>query len=101
MGGVACTPPLKLRNKRYGIFRDQTLRPCVAAYRTCEPVAMVSPATSTAGSPVPATTQVVEPLGNWRTPKSVPANRSPLVERATAVTGRSPIGPVPLPRIVQ
>src|SRR5215831_2238726 len=83
------------RDKRYGFLNAQTLRPCVAAYRTCEPLAIVSPATSTAGSPAPATTQVDDPLGSLSTPKSVPAKRSPLFERARAVTGRSPIGPVP------
>src|SRR5438045_2614208 len=83
-------------NKTYGILNDQTLRPCVAAYSTCEPLTSVSPATSTFGRPVPATVQVDVPLASLMTPKSVAANRSPLTERTRAVTGRSPIGP-PVP----
>src|SRR5215467_6189444 len=79
----------------YGFLNAQTLRPCVAAYRTCEPLAMVNPAISTTGRPPPAVVQVDDPFASLRTPKSVPAKRSPLADRARAVTGRSPIGPVP------
>src|SRR6266480_3863768 len=91
----------KGKKRSYGICSDQTPRPWVAAYSTCEPLTIVSPATSTAGRPVPATVQVKVPLASLRTPKSVAANRSPLVERTRAVTGRSPIGPVPPSRFTQ
>src|SRR5215813_11916944 len=54
----------------YGRVSFQALRPCVAAYRTREPGTIVSPATSTIGSPLPATCQSDDPFANLKTPQS-------------------------------
>ena len=55
----------------YGSVSFQALRPCVAAYSSREPGTMVSPATSTIGSPLPAVAQLVEPFASIITPKSL------------------------------
>ena len=47
------------------------------------------PATSTWGSPVPAISQLVEPLGSLMTPQSLETYRSPFESAAMPVAGKS------------
>jgi hypothetical protein len=71
--GGGPSPTNRDRRPVYGRVNSQALRPCVAAYSFRAPDAMVSPATSTCGSPLPATTQVVDPFTSLITPKSLDA----------------------------
>ena len=56
--------------RSYGRFMYQALIPWVAAYSRRAPGTIVSPGTSTTGSPSPATDHDVVPFASRRTPKS-------------------------------
>src|SRR4029450_1645634 len=95
-------PSLSQVSVAYGSVSAQALRPCVAAYSLRAPGTIVSPATSTFGNPPPAAVQLPLPLASRVTPKSVEAERSPVMSsRTRSVVGRSPIGPTPPSRFVQ
>jgi hypothetical protein len=70
MGGIGFYYPAQSLTQFYGSVSFQALRPCVAAYNTRALGTIVSPATSTMGSPVPAVAQLVEPFARIITPKS-------------------------------
>ena len=70
LGGIATHYPAHHKGRIYGKVNCQALRPWVAAYSLRAPGTIVRPATSTIGSPVPATSQSGEPFGNLSTPQS-------------------------------
>jgi hypothetical protein len=70
MSGIDFHYPAQRLIQLYGSVSFQALRPCVAAYKSRALGTIVSPATSTMGSPVPAVAQLVEPFARIITPKS-------------------------------
>src|SRR4029434_2686559 len=88
MGVIVSHHPAQLQIKRYGSVNFQALRPCVAAYRTRALGTIVRPATSTMGSPAPATTQSDEPFARLRTPQSFETYRSPFESWTMSVAGK-------------
>ena len=70
MSGIDFHYPAQRLIQLYGSVSFQALRPCVAAYKSRALGTIVSPATSTMGSPVPAVAQLVELFARIITPKS-------------------------------
>src|SRR5664279_4473364 len=78
------------------------LRPWVAAYSLRAPGTIFRSVTSTMGSPVPATCQLVEPSGSLSTPQSFETKRPKSGSNATEVAGKSGKAVAPEPsRLVQ